>query len=85
MSKRDVIVLIVCLGVWLGTLIALFFVRELAATIVAIPHALAILGIIVLTYKYVPAPRPKKKDPATEQEEKKAEQEIFTWDVIDDE
>ena len=86
-SKKDLIILIICFSIWLGTLISFFFVQNLVTLFLAIPHTFAFLGLFFLAYKYIPAPKVKKrteKHLVEEQAKKDSMDEIIMWDMIDD-
>lgn len=93
LSKKDLAVLVVCGVFWLGSIVAMCYIKHWAVIFVALLHCMTIWIVFTIGGKYIPTKPPKtqlesERELAAKQAEdairKENMDELIIWDIIDD-
>ena len=86
-STAEMVVTIISCIVWLGTLIAIFFIKHWTVLFVAIPHCLAIIWLLSNAIQRSQSSKKteeSKKVKEPQKDDSLTLDEIIFWDMIDD-
>ena len=93
LSKNDLAVLIACGVFWLGSIVAMCFIKHWAVVFVALLHCASIWFALIIGDKYIPTKQQKTQiEKERELAEKNADESVrreridkmIMWDIIDE-
>ncbi|MBQ4443522.1 MAG: hypothetical protein II896_02535 [Clostridia bacterium] len=86
-SPAEIVVTLFSSVLWLGTLIAMFFIKHWTVLFVAIPHCLAFIWMLSFAVQHSQNSKTEEKKRVNDQSQKDdgiTMDEIIFWDMIDD-